>query len=122
MTAAAAGLALSALLAGPVGLDGNAPQPEYAPGTPPIYGLLWLDIEPSTAQIALDGSEIDKSVWLISLPPGTHEIHVRNSGYKLYARQFSIAPGQNLELKLKLAPMASNAPVAPTGPVAPSSQ
>jgi hypothetical protein len=66
------------------------------------YGLLWLDIDSSGADIALDGLYVDQNVWLISIPPGDHEIRVRKSGFKEYESRFGILAGQNLHLDVHL--------------------
>lgn len=66
------------------------------------YGLLWLDVDPGEAQVALDGEFLDRGVWLISLAPGLHDLAVRKEGYRPYARRIGINPGESLRLEIRL--------------------
>lgn len=70
----------------------------------PAYGLLWLQIDPDDVSIALDGQFLDKDVWLISVPPGDHEVRVSKPGYRAQQSRFGISPGQNVRLDMTLAP------------------
>jgi hypothetical protein len=84
---------------------GQPPAPSTpAPPSPSAYGLLWLDIDSDQAEIALDGLYLDQDVWLISIPPGAHEILVRKPGFKAYETRFGISAGQNLHLDVHLEP------------------
>jgi hypothetical protein len=90
-----------------------APDPMApAPGVS-SYGLLWLDIDSSNADIALDGMYVDQNVWLISIPPGDHEIRIRKSGFKDFASRFGIAAGQNLHLDVHLESAPDSLPRPP---------
>jgi hypothetical protein len=75
-----------------------------SPGIRHAYGLLWLQIDPDDVSISLDGEYLDKDVWLISVPPGDHEIRVSKPGYRPQHSRFGIAPGQNVRLDVSLAP------------------
>ncbi|MDQ3000672.1 MAG: PEGA domain-containing protein [Fibrobacterota bacterium] len=78
----------------------------FAPaGTQPVYGLLWLQIDPDRVDIALDGLYLDKDVWLVSVAPGSHTLHVRKAGFKAYDTRFDIAAGQNVRVDVRLEPM-----------------
>jgi PEGA domain-containing protein len=70
----------------------------------PAYGLLWLQIDPDDVSISLDGQYLDKDVWLISVPPGDHEIRVSKAGYRPRQSRFGISPGQNVRLDMTLSP------------------
>lgn len=70
------------------------------------YGLLWLDVDPGKADVALDGAYLDAGVWLISVAPGDHSLQVRKQGFKPYATRFAISPGQSLHLDVHLEPGA----------------
>lgn len=70
------------------------------------YGLLWLDVDPSRADVALDGSHLDAGVWLISVAPGTHDISIRMPGYRTHYARFEVAPGQSVHLEVRLQPGA----------------
>jgi hypothetical protein len=91
----------------PVGPDSpgtgpSAPSPSGPGSARTGYGLLWLDVDSDKADIALDGAYLDQDVWLISIPPGAHEIRIRKQGFKAYESRFGIAPGQNLHLDVHL--------------------
>lgn len=79
----------------------------------PAYGLLWLQIDPDDVSISLDGEYLDKDVWLISVPPGDHEIRVSKPGYRARHSRFGISPGQNVRLDLTLAPDSGPSPRDP---------
>ena len=94
------------LLAAPV-LPGperaQAPgAPLGAPSVPVRYGLLWLQVEPAGAHVALDGEFLDRGVWLISMAPGLHDVAVRLDGFQPWARRIGIGPGENLKLAVQL--------------------
>ena len=62
---------------------GSVPPASFtSSATRPAYGLLWLQIDPDDVSITLDGHYLDKDVWLISVPPGDHEIRVSKAGYR----------------------------------------
>lgn len=84
----------------------------FAPSARPAYGLLWLQIDPDGVDIALDGLYLDKDVWLVSVAPGLHTLHVRKVGFKPYDTRFRIAPGRNVRVDLRLEPLA---PISPEG-------
>jgi hypothetical protein len=75
-----------------------------AHAAPSGYGLIWLDIDSEKAEIALDGAYLDQGVWLISVPPGPHEISIRKTGFRGYENRFEISAGQNLHLDVHLLP------------------
>lgn len=50
----------------------------------------------------MDGAYLDQGVWLISLPPGPHEIRIRKPGFQGYENRFEIAAGQSLHLDVHL--------------------
>jgi hypothetical protein len=86
---------------------GNAYAPgDIPPGAsqPVRYGLLWLDIDPGGAHIALDGEFLDRGVWLISMRPGLHDISVRKEGFLPWSRRIGIGPGESLRLAIRLEP------------------
>jgi hypothetical protein len=87
------------------GPDGTAARAAFASsGVRPAYGLLWLQIDPDDVSITLDGQYLDKDVWLISVPPGDHEIRVSKPGYRAQHSRFGITSGQNVRLDLTLVP------------------
>jgi hypothetical protein len=98
-------LVFAAVVSAPAGLPAPArdlPTARFQnAGTVP-YGLLWLDVDPAHADVALDGSHLDAGVWLISVAPGRHDLRVRLPGYRTYYSRFVIDPGQNLHLEVRL--------------------
>lgn len=87
------------------GSNGYASPASFSsPGARPAFGLLWLQIEPDDVSITLDGQFLDKDVWLISVPPGDHEIRVSKPGYRAQHSRFGISSGQNVRLNLTLIP------------------
>lgn len=66
------------------------------------YGLLYLDIMPPRAEVVLDGHNLDVHVWMVSLPPGSHDLLIRKPGYKSHYQPIEIGPGQNLHLEIHL--------------------
>ena len=66
------------------------------------YGLLWLEIDPANAKIVLDGRFLDVDVWLLSVPPGSHEIMVHKPGFKNFSQDFDIVSSQSLHLRIRL--------------------
>jgi hypothetical protein len=81
-------------------IDGNAAEP----AAQVRYGLLWLDIDPGDASVALDGRFQDVDVWLMSVPPGSHEITVRKDGFKTYEQRIDVDAGRSLHLNIRLDP------------------
>lgn len=90
--------ALSLFLA-PYASIASAQAPVHRP-----YGLVWLDVDPGPAEVALDGAYLDAGVWLISVAPGDHEVRVRKAGFRTYAARIEIAPGQSVHLDVRLEP------------------
>lgn len=81
----------------------NAPGDALrGPPAPVRYGLLWLQVEPSDAHVALDGELLDRGVWLISMAPGRHEVIVRRQGFLPWVRRIGIGPGESLKMEVRL--------------------
>jgi hypothetical protein len=78
----------------------NEPSGSYRP----VYGLLWLQIDPDGVAISLDGDFLDKDVWLVSIPPGNHVLRVSKPGFQSRESHFAISAGQNVRLDVKLLP------------------
>jgi hypothetical protein len=85
-------------------LPAYAPDTPLRPAAPVRYGLLWLELDPSDAHIALDGEFLDRGVWLISMAPGLHDIAVRKPGYRPWNRRIGIGPGEKLRIAVRLEP------------------
>ncbi len=99
---------LLALLLGPLAPGPRSAEPpgpasaSRAPSAAVRYGLLWLEVDPLDAHVALDGRYLDRGVWLISLPPGVHDIAVRKDGFRPWARRVGVGPGESLRLAVRL--------------------
>ena len=103
-----------AILAFGLSLSASAPAAgDWGGSVRPAYGLLWLQIDPDDVSISLDGQYLDKDVWLISVPPGDHEIRVSKLGYRPRYSRFGISAGQNVRLDLSLAPDSEPPPSNP---------
>ena len=103
-----------AILAFGLSLSASAPAADgWGGSVRPAYGLLWLQIDPDDVSISLDGQYLDKDVWLISVPPGDHEIRVSKPGYRARHSRFGISAGQNVRLDLSLAPDSEPPPRDP---------
>lgn len=73
-----------------------------ASAAPARCGLIWLDVDPGPAEVSLDGEYLDAGVWLISAPPGGHEIRVRKAGFRPYAARVEVVPGGEVRLDVRL--------------------
>lgn len=90
---------------------GRAADVPASPGTDAgRYGLVWLDVEPDKAEVSLDGEYLDMGVWLISVPPGTHELRVGKSGYRGYAERITVPAGGSIHLEVRLIPGPAQEP------------
>jgi hypothetical protein len=101
--AAALTLAVAAISAAPTDRLSSAASP--APAS--AYGLIWLDVDPGPAEVALDGDFLDAGVWLISVSPGQHEVRVRKTGFRDYAGRVLVPPGGSVHLDVRLQPGAA---------------
>ena len=100
--AAFLGFALSPF---PSSLDRRYASPAAAAPVPSIpYGLIWLDVQPDSAEVSLDGEFLDTGVWLISVAPGNHEVRVRKTGFRGYAGRIAVPPGGSVHLDVRLGP------------------
>ncbi len=78
-----------------------------APAAASAYGLIWLDVDPGPAEVALDGDFLDAGVWLISVSPGQHELRIRKTGFRDYAGRVRVPPGGSVHLDVRLQPGAA---------------
>jgi hypothetical protein len=86
---------------------GRAADATAAPSADPSrYGLIWLDVEPSRAEVSLDGEYLDMGVWLLSVAPGEHELRVRKAGFRSYAERIAVPAGGSVHLEVRLLPGA----------------
>lgn len=95
-------LPLTAFTGAGTGLAYAPDGPPRGPSAPVRYGLLWLEVEPTDAHVALDGEFLDRGVWLISMAPGLHEVAVRKEGFLPWGRRIGIGPGESLKIAVQL--------------------
>jgi hypothetical protein len=88
------------------GIPAAASAASASSADPIRYGLVWLDVEPSRAEVSLDGEYLDMGVWLISVAPGEHELRVRKDGFRGYAERIAVPPGGSIHLEVRLLPGA----------------
>lgn len=72
--------------------------------------MLWLEIYPEDAKIVLDLHFLDVGIWLLSIPPGSHDLEVQKAGYRVHAQEFDIVAGESLHLTIRLEREPGNAP------------
>lgn len=99
LAAAFLGLALA-----PSASSGGSRFSGSAPSAAAPYGLIWLDVEPGSAEITLDGEYLDTGVWLISVAPGSHELRVRKAGFRGYEERIAVPAGGSVRLDVRLVP------------------
>lgn len=86
---------------------GLSPDPGSA------YGMVWLEVDPSGADMALDGTFLDVGVWLLSVPPGSHRLSVRKPGFRPRELRFGVSPGERITLDIRLERETAGADPAP---------
>jgi hypothetical protein len=99
-----AAVPLGLLLCGFVPAGRAAAEVPASAANPVRYGLVWLDVEPSPAEVSLDGEYLDLGVWLISVAPGEHELRVRKAGFRAYAQRIAVPAGGSVHLEVRLLP------------------
>lgn len=73
-----------------------------SPNPGSIYGMVWLEVDPSGANMVLDGIFLDVGVWLLSVPPGSHILSVRKPGFRPRELRFGVSQGEKLTLDIRL--------------------
>lgn len=69
-------------------------------------GHVALDVQPSGAEVLLDGQLVGKTPLTgdLTMDPGTHVIIVRKDGYQTYRKDLEVLDGQHLALAVVLRP------------------
>jgi hypothetical protein len=76
----------------------------------PTTGLLTFQVQPTDAEIRLEGKEPHVgSPWSIELAGGVHAVEIRRSGYKAWLSSVELAANENQRLRVELLPIGSNA-------------
>jgi len=79
-------------------------------------GAVDLNVKPGAAEVWVDGKfmaearDLDGSPSLLWLKQGDHHVVIYKGGYRSFDEQVSIAPGQKLDLKVRLEKGESPAP------------
>ena len=77
----------------------------------PGPGRLRVETEPPDAEITIDGQAAVVAPYSGELPSGEHNVEVSSVGYRTLAQQITLAPGQQVSLRLTLSPAGGdNAP------------
>lgn len=81
------------------------PPPREA-GTPATeYGTLALRVQPSDAEVLVDGEKWETSGderLLVQLAAGVHHVEARKDGYRIYATDVTVRPGETATLNVAL--------------------
>jgi len=98
---------------GPPPAAGSTPPPERGPGPgrypsqPSRFGTLSLSVEPSNAEVRIDGERWNSGPsderLLIQLADGRHTVEVTKSGYRQFATEVQVRAGETFPLNVNLA-------------------
>lgn len=79
---------------------------QYGRARPSDFGTLSLRVQPIDAVVTIDGEEWERpegeDQFVVDLPAGTHRLEVRKEGFRTYAREIQVRPGQTLTLNVSL--------------------
>ena len=82
------------------------PPPEPMPGEPSAWGALVIRVQPSDADVLIDGEHWagpqGEERLVVQLPEGTHQIEIRKDGFKPYSGTITIRRGQTSPLNVSL--------------------
>ena len=97
---------------GPPPAAGSTPPPERGPGPgrypsqPSRFGTLSLSVEPSNAEVRIDGERWNSGPsderLLIQLADGRHTVEVTKSGYRQFATEVQVRAGETFPLSVNL--------------------
>ena len=74
-------------------------------------GQLRVETEPPDAEVSIDGKTAGVAPYAGELSSGDHSVEVSSVGYRTLAQQITLAPGQQVSLRLTLSPAGGdNAP------------
>jgi hypothetical protein len=86
--------------------EGARPEETVAPRRDPRLGTLALTIEPSDAEVRVDGADwrraAEENGFRIDLPEGIHRIEVRRRGYGRFAADVEVRRGETTTLAVSL--------------------
>jgi hypothetical protein len=84
------------------------PPPAPMPGEPSASGALVIRVQPSDADITIDGEHWagpqGEERLVVQLPEGTHQIEIRKDGFKPYSGSIAIRRGETSPLNVSLPP------------------
>lgn len=98
---------------GPVGRRMPPQQPPQQPDTPrggqpgnAAYGTLAVKVQPSDAEISIDGENWrgpgGQDRLLVEVAEGSHTVEIRKTGYRTYVTQVDVRRGQTTPLNVSL--------------------
>jgi hypothetical protein len=83
-----------------------APPRESMPGDQMAYGALVIRVQPSDADIVIDGEHWDgpqgEERLVVQLPEGAHQIEIRKDGFTTYSNSITIRRGETSPLNVSL--------------------
>jgi serine/threonine protein kinase len=86
----------------------SAAEAKPAPPPPPQNGRIKFELEPSDAEIKIEGVAAHAgSPWSTELPPGNHQIEIHRTGYKSWLTTMELSPNETTRLRIVLEPVTS---------------
>lgn len=70
-------------------------------------GTVWINSQPTGADVYVDGTWRGTTPLTLTLPPGTHTIEIRKEGYPPTRKTVEVAPGEEKKITLTLAVVTS---------------
>jgi hypothetical protein len=85
----------------------RGPQPRATAPRAGEYGTLAIRVQPGDAEVRIDGERwegtSDDERLVVQLAPGPHRIEVRKDGYRDFATDVNVRPGETAPLNVSLA-------------------
>jgi hypothetical protein len=92
-----------------IGCGGKPPAPKAPPPSPPppvaVRGTLALEIDPSDADVEVDGTPRGKASELkaLDLEPGPHQIVIKKPGFEIWRGEVALAKASET-IQVRLVP------------------
>jgi hypothetical protein len=83
----------------------QAPRPPSTPTPAAGFGTLDLFVQPSTAEVTIDGNRwvtSEEGHFVVQVPAGPHRVTVRQEGYREFTTELEVADGTNVPLNVSL--------------------
>jgi len=81
------------------------PQPTVRPAEAAGFGTLDVFVQPTDAQITIDGQRwftSDEGHYLVQVPAGKHRVEVSKSGFRQFTTEIAVGDGQTVPLNVSL--------------------